>query len=513
MENLMFDLLHHFKKSALSTISFCAVVAYSSAAMDLAPETPEAIDVAIIGGGMAGLTSAYNLNKSGILCHLYEAKEDVGGRTKTHYFNEQQYYELGGTQIDSDHESVIALARKLGVELNKVSYGSGEVSVINKGIRLSNDQLIKILEDSKNVFGTFKEYNQDRDVIYDTSTNSWKFQSITVALDQLSSPEAKGFWETFIKDECGIEANALPITSANWLYDEANDYQMLLEARNLLGGNLLLTMAEKLSVKGTYTYRVNGGMSNLVNTLKKNCISTIFECNHVLTSLAKNESGYHLTFGDKTVIAQNVIMAIPFSTLRDIKLGENFGLTDNHLSAIKNLNYSTVSKIGQPVTGQFEMLAHFNIDQGQQFFSWPGHNAVTLIVGGEAGRNLDETQAAAIQNNIKENFPPIFPNIGQFGNNVHIKNWAKDPFAKGSWSASSIYSNYSDAPSEIFPKLLQYAEPINDNTFIFAGEHTINDGARAHIEGAVQSGEIAAQMILDKRNISQTNQKENCSIQ
>ena len=172
----MFDLLHHFKKSALSTISFCAVVAYSSAAMDLAPETPETIDVAIIGGGMAGLTAAYNLNNSGIPCRLYEAKEDVGGRTKTHYFNEQQYYELGGTQIDSDHTLVIALAKKLGVELNIVSYGSGEVSVINKGIRLSDDQLIKILENSEDVFEKFKEYNQARDIISDDSTGSWKYQ-------------------------------------------------------------------------------------------------------------------------------------------------------------------------------------------------------------------------------------------------------------------------------------------------------------------------------------------------
>ena len=509
----MFDLLHHFKKSALSTISFCAVVAYSSAAMDLAPETPETIDVAIIGGGMAGLTAAYNLNNSGIPCRLYEAKEDVGGRTKTHYFNEQQYYELGGTQIDSDHTLVIALAKKLGVELNIVSYGSGEVSVINKGIRLSDDQLIKILENSEDVFEKFKEYNQARDIISDDSTGSWKYQSITVALDQLSSPEAKGFWETFIKDAYGVEAHALSITNAYSLHKDANDYKMLLQARNFPLGNLSLTVCGSLKIEGTHTYRVNGGMSNLVNTLKKNCTRTTFECNHVLTSLSKNEAGYQLTFGGTTVIAQNVIMAIPFSTLRDVTFGENFGLTKKHRRAIDHLNYSTISKIGLPVTGKFEMLAHYNIDQGQQFFSWPGHNAVTLVVGGEAGRNFDETQAETFQNNIKEILPPIFPNIGQFGNNIHIKNWAKDPFAKGSWSMIPRDSNCSSAPSETFPELMQYAEPINENTFIFAGEHTIYGKNGRHIEGAVQSGEIAAKMILEKRGISKKNEEENCSIQ
>lgn len=501
--------LHFLKKSALSTISLCAAIAYSSAAMD---EAPKSIDIAIIGGGMAGLTAAYNLNKSGLACSLYEAKDDVGGRTKTHYFNDHQYYELGGTQIDSDHHSVIALAEKLGVKLNKVCYGEGEVSILQNGIRLSNEQLINMLEDSKNVFEKFIKYNPERDCIFDPSTRSWKLESIKIAIDELSTPEARKFWETFIKDESGVEMDCLPITNAAWLHEEASDYYNLLLARNIPGGNLALTTAASLNVEGTYSYRVKGGMSNLVNTLKENCTNTIFEYNHALTSLLKNESGYHLTFGNRTITAQTVIMAIPFSTLRDVNFGENFGLSETHTNAIQNLNYSTVSKIGLPVTGEFEMLAYFNIGEGQQFFCWPGHNAVTLMVGGEAGKGLNEIQAKTFQENTTQNLPGIFPKIGQFGN-THIKNWAEDPFAKGSWSTELRDLKFSCIPSKVFPKLFTYAEPINDDTFIFAGEHTISDSARTHIEGAVQSGEIAAKIILDKRKLSQKNETENCSIQ
>jgi monoamine oxidase len=140
-----------------------------------------------------------------------------------------------------------------------------------------------------------------------------------------------------------------------------------------------------MNVEGTYSYRVNGGMSHLVHTLKENCTKTNFEYNHALKFLFKDESGYHLEFETKSVTAQNVIMAIPFSTLRDVKFGENFGLSENCAKAIQNLGYSTVSKIGLPVTGGFEMLYYFNIDHNEQFSSWPGHNAVTIMVGGEAG--------------------------------------------------------------------------------------------------------------------------------
>jgi|GEM_PF-1598667 len=505
----MFLRLNYLRKMSLATISLCAAINNSCIAMD--PPNTE-VDIAIIGGGMAGLTTAYHLNKSGLSCSLFEAKDDVGGRTKTHYFKEGEYYELGGTQIDSDHDSAIALAKELGIELNKVCYGEGKFSVYANGKAIPDRELIKILEESKKVFGQFKDYQQDRDLIFDDAAKSWKFQNILAAINQLSSPEAKGFWEAFIKDECGIELDQLPITSASWLYEEASNYYKLLSARMSPGGSFTLTAAAQANVEGTYSYRVKGGMSTLANALKDACQKTVFECNRVLTSLSKDESGYHLVFDNKTVIAKNVIMTIPFSVLRDIEFGENIALSDHHKNAIQNLNYGTVSKVGVSITGKFDILGHFNIDQNQQFYCWPGHSAITIIVGGESGKDLTESTAEILQEKAINGLSQAYPALGKIKES-HMKNWAEDPFAKGSWSTSSTTLNYSNEPSKLFPQLCAYAEPIHENTFVFAGEHTIFGEGRAHIEGAIQSGEIAARIILSNKNMAQNPKKENCSIQ
>ena len=502
--------LNYLRNISLSTISLCAAITNSSIAMQ---KETTSVDIAIIGGGMAGLTASYELSNSGLSSCLFEAKPEVGGRTKTYYFNENQYYELGGTQIDSDHSSVITLANKLGVELNTVFYGEGKFSVCHAGKPLSDMEMLNILDETKKVFGEYKDYNPERDLIFDTSTQNCKFQSIRIAIDQFSCQEGKRFWEAFIKEECGTEPDLLPVTMASWLYEEASDYQKLLVARNVQGGSSALILAAKMKVNGTYSYRVKGGMSNLVHSLRDSCKDTKFEYNHVLKSLSKDESGYHLVFGNRTVTAQNVIMAIPFSTLRDVEFGKDFGLNDTHINAIQNLNYGTISKIGLPATGEFDMLGHFNIDEDRQFHAWPGHNAVTLAIGGEQGKNLGDDHTATLFQEIAiQSLPQIHPGMSEFGK-AHIKNWAKDPFAKGTWSTGSRELNYTSEPSKVFPQLCKYAEPIHENTFIFAGEHTIYAEGRSRIEGAVLSGKIAAGIILKNRNISQKDEKENCTIQ
>jgi len=47
-------------------------------------------DIVIVGGGMSGLTTAYALQKLGIKSALYEGRDRLGGRTHTHYFNDNK---------------------------------------------------------------------------------------------------------------------------------------------------------------------------------------------------------------------------------------------------------------------------------------------------------------------------------------------------------------------------------------------------------------------------------------
>lgn len=63
-------------------------------------ETPKR--VGIVGGGIAGLYTAFLLKQKGIDLHILEGTHRVGGRVKTHFFDsihKDQYFEAGAMRI------------------------------------------------------------------------------------------------------------------------------------------------------------------------------------------------------------------------------------------------------------------------------------------------------------------------------------------------------------------------------------------------------------------------------
>jgi monoamine oxidase len=69
-----------------------------------ASEVPK--DICVIGGGIAGLTAAYELANKGNKVHLLEASSRLGGRMRTHHFDSNTYGELGAMRIPANHGCV-----------------------------------------------------------------------------------------------------------------------------------------------------------------------------------------------------------------------------------------------------------------------------------------------------------------------------------------------------------------------------------------------------------------------
>jgi len=74
-------------------------------------------DVAIVGGGLAGLRCADVLVAGGATVVVLEARDRVGGRVFSHHFSDGQTCERGAEFIDSNHAEVLALASRLGLTL------------------------------------------------------------------------------------------------------------------------------------------------------------------------------------------------------------------------------------------------------------------------------------------------------------------------------------------------------------------------------------------------------------
>ena len=81
--------------------------------------TGEEVDVVVIGAGLAGLTAARDIIKSGLSCIILEARDRVGGKTWSQQLSDGRgTVDLGAAWInDVNQTQVYALAKQYNAEL------------------------------------------------------------------------------------------------------------------------------------------------------------------------------------------------------------------------------------------------------------------------------------------------------------------------------------------------------------------------------------------------------------
>ena len=99
----------------------------------LPPGSGQGKTVAILGAGIAGLVSAYELREAGYAVTVLEARDRIGGRVWTVRngdrieqmgrpdqrvdYSEGLYFNAGAARIPSSHRAILGLARTLGVPM------------------------------------------------------------------------------------------------------------------------------------------------------------------------------------------------------------------------------------------------------------------------------------------------------------------------------------------------------------------------------------------------------------
>lgn len=81
-------------------------------------DTPDALsdaDVLIVGGGLAGLYAAMELEKAGVTCQVVEASDTIGGRIRTIDLNGEPI-DIGGTGLGPSHHRARRMVQEFGLE-------------------------------------------------------------------------------------------------------------------------------------------------------------------------------------------------------------------------------------------------------------------------------------------------------------------------------------------------------------------------------------------------------------
>jgi len=140
---MIFKLNHMLRKILVSIISFCVI--YGSCSIAWAMGEIEEIDVAVVGGGFSGLSTAYKIlqDQPRKKVKVFEGRDRLGGRAYTLSVNGAPV-EAGGEFIDPDHEELLTLIKTFSLQIqgNRLQ---DPLIAFKEGCTISLEELEKII--------------------------------------------------------------------------------------------------------------------------------------------------------------------------------------------------------------------------------------------------------------------------------------------------------------------------------------------------------------------------------
>jgi monoamine oxidase len=305
--------------------------------------------VAIVGGGVAGLTAAYRLQAAGASPVVFEASNRWGGRMYTQYnFYKDMFCELGGEFVDTDHEDLQTLGKELGVEMQNLTVDGGDDLYFFKGVFHTPKDMIDPTTKS-GAFGPIaKQIAKDAGKLTDKDDNWTKYAG------KLDRTSLKDYLEQFRgkTDDWTID-----------VLDVAYNIEYGLETKDQSSLNMVdfitTDMSKPFSMFGPSDeiYRIKGGSSALITALV-NALQNKIEMKQgfALTGLDYKNNQIVMTFdapgGAQTVNYDAVILALPFTKLRQVTGLEKLKLGPDKLKCIRELGYGINAKIMNGTTSR-----------------------------------------------------------------------------------------------------------------------------------------------------------------
>lgn len=455
------------------------------------PVTGANTRIVIVGGGMAGLNTAYKLQKAGLTAKIFEGADRTGGRmfTATNLMAEGITTELGGEFIDSTHEEMLALMDEFGLErldTQSPEHGSlaPETYFINgrhytqaQAARAFAPLAAKILAD----------YDALGDVDYANEGGGTKFDRMSVA-QYFDLIGATG-WLRELLDVAYVTEYGM----------DAGD-QSALNFIFLIGsGDLEDTSTLSLFGESDERYKVKGGNQRVVDELAKRLDPQIHR-RHRLEAIRSRGNGYTLTFqtgsGSVDEEADIAVLAIPFTLLREVRM--DVELPDLKKKAIQELGYGANAKVfvgfntrpwqARGYSGTVYSDEMFQLAWDSSFMQPGKAGALTLYSGGKLALAAGDGSAEAAAERLMRGIERAFPGTTAARNGkVSRFHWPTFPWTK------AAYACYKPGQWTT----IAGAEGLPVGNLFFAGEHCSYD-FQGYMNGAAQSGADTAKAVMSK---------------
>ncbi|MCU0684410.1 MAG: NAD(P)/FAD-dependent oxidoreductase [Polyangiaceae bacterium] len=462
--------------------------------------------VAIVGGGIAGLTCALKLADRGIESTVYEASGRVGGRmfSNSNYFAGGQIAEWGGELIDSGHQTVRRLAKRFGLPLDDMQAAQPAGSVDLFHFFGSYYPKAQAELDFAPVFEAVAadEAAAPFPTLYDA------FTPAGLALDQMSIYD----WiESRVPG--GHDAPLGALLDAAYAIEYAADTSHQ-AALNLIYLLAFQPAEGELAIFGESDekFRIRGGNQRLPERIADELGERVVS-GHRLARLARTAGGrYRLDFeraaSTVEITADYVVLALPFAVLRDVD-------TDKAgFDALKDLAIQTQ---GAGRSGKLNVQFDERVWRGAG--PWPGAGngssysdtgyqgtwestraqpgacgILTFFSGGSVADAMRSTSAfatassAAVRDDVAQALAqtaPVYPGLAaQYNGRATQSLPHKSPFFKSS------YAYYQPGQYTSFAG----HEAARQGGVFFCGEHTSIE-FQGFMEGGAAEGKRAARQL------------------
>jgi monoamine oxidase len=427
--------------------------------------------VIVAGAGLAGLTAAVELEKSGARVTVIDARSRVGGRVWTlrEEFAEGQHAEAGGDLIEPEQQAICRLVKELGLSL---------VPILKKGFafvrRGAEGRAPKPVASVGGVWAQLAKLCEPWIDTYRASEQRW---------------------------DGAVAARLSQESVADWLDEVEADRELRARVKGLRGFFLadpeelsLLALIDQLASESSGPgrfYRVKGGNDRLASCLAGR-LKGRMHLQARLSAVTQNRNSVTVTLrhatGHSQMEADYLILAVPATVLRLVRFRP--AMPSLQRRAILTLHYGKATK----ALLQFDRRFWHGRGRGVAYGTdlpigavWDGNEQqggrtgiLTLLAGGSAS---DETKALVERRGVQG----IVDSLEWLGSAKRkllasrMVRWEDDDLVNGGYA---VFQRGYD------PSLRAWlARP--HGRILFAGEHT-SWRWQGYMNGAVESGLRAA---------------------